>query len=601
MSMQRLGGYVPRRSGFVSGLAVFALMTVSVLAWGQHEKEAKESKAPQHESKPSRPSGGNANRGGGQSRENQNHASRPNQGRPHQDRPNQSRPSQDRPNQGNRPEGGNRPGGNAGRPGNPGGERPGGNAGGNRPGGNAGDRGGNRPGGNAGVNRPGNAGGNRPGNAGGNRGGFAGNRGGAAGRPAPGRNVSLRGGGTASIRPNGQIRTINRNGMVIHNNLRGGRTIVTQRNGVRVVSTGRGYGYVQRSYVVRGGRSFYSRTYYDHGVYRVGIYRGYYWGGRNYYGYYPGYWYHPGFYGWAYRPWGPPLAWGIGIGGWGWGGSPWFGFYGGWFNPYPVYPSAAFWLTDYLIAANLQAAYANQAVDNPGGGGGTVGGYDQAQNYSDNGGSAPAASAAVTLTPEVKQAIAEEVKAQLEAEQQQSQNPPPSDGSASAQSAPSQDAAAQPAAADNQAPPALDPARRTFVVSSDITVVADGQECSLSAGDAITRLTDTPDADQKVTASVSASKRNECAAGKSVAVSVEDLQDMRNHFQEQLDAGMKSLAEKQGTNGMPKAPDTATTASDVPVPPPDKDAEKDLTEQQTAADQTEQQVKQETADSGGGQ
>ena len=28
--------------------------------------------------------------------------------------------------------------------------------------------------------------------------------------------------------------------------------------------------------------------------------------------------------------------------------------------PYPVYPSAAFWLTDYLVSASLQAAYAEQ-------------------------------------------------------------------------------------------------------------------------------------------------------------------------------------------------------------------------------------------------
>ena len=624
MSLHRLGGYVPRKSIFV--LAVLALMTVSVLAWGQHEKEAKESKAPQHESKPSRPANNNANRGGGQKQEgapnragnrpnqdrpNQsrpNHdrpnQNRPNQNRPNQDRPNQDRPNQTRPNQG----GGNRPGNDAGRPGNNPGNRPGNNTG-NRPGNNnGGDRNPNRPGGNAGtrpgnggVNRPGNAGGNRPGNAGGN---FAGNRGGA-GRPLPGRTVSLRGGGSVNLRPNGQVRTINRNGMMIHNNLRGGRTIVTQRNNIRIVSRGAGFGYVQRPYVVRGGRSFYSRTYYDHGVYRVGLYRGYYWGGHPYYGFYPGYWYRPAFYGWAYRPWGAPLAWGIGIGGWGWGGAPWYGYYGRWFNPYPVYPSAAFWLTDYLISANLQAAYANQAADNPGGGYDSgAANYssnsapDSSANYSDGGGQA-SNSEPVTLTPEVKQAIAEEVKAQLEAEQQQSTNPPASDGSASAQGAPA--AGDQPTSADNQLPPALDPARRTFVVSSDLTVASDGDECALSPGDVITRLTDTPDGDQNVTASVSASKKGECAAGKSIQVSVEDLQDMQNHFQEQLDAGMKALAEKQGTNGMPKAPDTATTASGVPVPPPDKDAEKDLSEQQTAADQTEQQVKQETADSGGGQ
>ena len=173
---------------------------------------------------------------------------------------------------------------------------------------------------------------------------------------------------------------------------------------------------MQRVYVTRGGRSYYSRTYYEHGVYRVGIYRGYYYGGRHYYGYYPGYWYHPAFYGWAYRPWGPPVYWGVGIGGWGWVGAPWFGFYGGYFAPYPVYPSAAFWLTDYLMAANLQAAYEAQAAANAE----AAAKYDQAQTNYGNGGRQAANSGPVTLSPEVKQAIAEEVKAQLAAEQQQS-------------------------------------------------------------------------------------------------------------------------------------------------------------------------------------
>ena len=144
---------------------------------------------------------------------------------------------------------------------------------------------------------------------------------------------------------------------------------------------------------------------------------------------------------------------------------------------------------------------------------------------------------AVTLTPEVKQAIAEEVKAQLEAEQQQS-----SGGQGNSYDGQAQ--ASQPA--NDEAPPALDPARRTFVVSNDITVVSNGQECDLTAGDVITRLTDTPDASQRVNASVQASKKGDCGAGQQVAVSVEDLQDMRNHFQEQLDSGMKDLAPKAG-------------------------------------------------------
>ncbi len=376
--------------------------------------------------------------------------------------------------------------------------------------------------------------------------------------------------------------------MQIQRNLRGGRVIVSERNGARIVTTGRDRGYVQRAYVVRGGRSYYSRTYYDHGVYRVGVYRGYYWGGYRYYGYYPSYWYRPAFYGWAYNPWASPVYWGVGIGGWGWVGAPWYGFYGGYFAPYPVYPSAAFWLTDYLIASSLQASYASQY----GGGGDAGGSYDQGSaNYSDNGGQA-ANSGPVTLTPEVKQAIAEEVKAQLEQQQQQSTS---SDNSANGQV----QGSASPTG-DDAPPPALNPARRTFVVSSDITVMADGQECELTAGDVITRLTDTPDSNNNVNASVQASKNKDCASGTQVAVSVEALQEMYNHFQEQLDNGMKALAEKQGTGGLPKAPDTATTATDVPPPPPDKEAAKDLTDQEAAADQAETQVKQETADNPGG-
>ena len=367
--------------------------------------------------------------------------------------------------------------------------------------------------------------------------------------------------------------------MQIQRSLRGGRTVVSEHNGARIVTTSRGNGYVQSSYITRGGRSYYSRTYYDHGAYRVGIYRGYNYGGYRYYGYYPSYWYNPGFYGWAYQPWGPSVYWGIGMGGWGWGGSPWYGYYGGYFSPYPVYASPAFWLTDYVIAANLQAAYASQSAANS-----DAAAYDQVPaNYGDGGGQA-ANSAPVTLTPEVKQAIAEEVKAQLAADQQQSSGGQPQ----------------ALAPANDEVPPALDPARRTFIVDNNITVISDGQECELTAGDVITRLTDTPDADQNVTASVSASKRTDCGAGKQITVSVEDLQEMHNHFEEQLNNGMKALAEKQGTGGLPKAPETSTRTSDVPPPSPDTNAAKDLTDQQAAADQAETQVKQETAGGPGG-
>jgi hypothetical protein len=447
--------------------------------------------------------------------------------------------------------------------------------------------GGNRPGAGAGAGRTangnrGNAGAGRPAGGGGNHVAAAGGRAAGGGHtPAGTRNVALRGGGSANIRSNGQIRSVNRNGMQINHGLHGGRTVVGMHNGARVVNTGRNGGYVQRSYMNRGGHAYYSRTYYRNGHYYAGVYRGYNWHGHAYFGFYPGVWYHPGFYAWGYHPWGAPVFWGIGVEGWGWGGAPWYGYYGGWFAPYPSYVSPAFWLTDYLIAADLQASYeARQeaAAD------------DMAANQ--GGGDAPVSgSGTIGMTPEVKQAIADEVRAQLaEQESQAGQNN--GGGSDNGGAAPTA------SNSNDQVPPALDPARRTFVVDGDLSVTANGQECGLTAGDVLTRLTDTPDADNMVNASVSASKKSDCASGQTVAVKVDDLQEMQNHFAEQVNNGLGELAKKQGTGGIPKGPDASTVASDVPPPAPDTTAAQTLQDQQKAADQTEAEVKQQAASGG---
>jgi hypothetical protein len=189
--------------------------------------------------------------------------------------------------------------------------------------------------------------------------------------------------------------------------------------------------------------------------------------------------------------------------------------------------------------------------------------------------------AAAGAGTEVKQAVAEEVKAQLAAEQ--------------ATAGQRSSGAQQSQSNGDEVPPALDPARRTFVVSADLAVDGtDNQECSLTQGDVLMRMGDTPDSNQKASVSVASSKNNDCAAGKQITVAVDDLQEMRNRFQEQLDDGMKELASKQGTGNMPKAPDTNTVASDVPPPPPDTTAlTNDLQQQQASADQTESEVKKE--------
>ena len=158
------------------------------------------------------------------------------------------------------------------------------------------------------------------------------------------------------------------------------------------------------------------RTYYRGGHYYAYGYRGGYYHGGYYYGYVPAYYYGPAFYGWAYNPWAAPVVYS-----WGWGGAPWYGYYGYYFNPYPAYATAALWMTDYVISQNLQAAYAAQA---------------EASNANAAAGQSRMIPATrmlrprvgteeVVLTPEVKQAIADEVKAQLAAEQQAASAPAP--------------------------------------------------------------------------------------------------------------------------------------------------------------------------------
>jgi hypothetical protein len=177
----------------------------------------------------------------------------------------------------------------------------------------------------------------------------------------------------------------------------------------------------------------------------------------------------------------------------------------------------------------------------------------------------------------VKQAIAEEVRQQLAAEQQAAAAPNP-----------------QPlASSSTEVPSALDPRKRVFVVSSYLDKrTTDGQECSLTPGDIITRLTDTPDANQNIIVSVLSSKQADCPSGAQILVTVQDLQEMQNHFREQIDAGLKTLAMNQGKGGLPAAPDTRTQPGEVPPPEPDANIATILQHQQQQADRTEQEVQQ---------
>ena len=58
------------------------------------------------------------------------------------------------------------------------------------------------------------------------------------------------------------------------------------------------------------------------------------------------------YYAWALAAWPHPVSYA-----WGWQAQPWYAVYGLQFTPYPAYTSPDLWMTDYIIAQNMQTAY----------------------------------------------------------------------------------------------------------------------------------------------------------------------------------------------------------------------------------------------------
>jgi hypothetical protein len=392
-------------------------------------------------------------------------------------------------------------------------------------------------------------------------------------RPPVGADVKTRPGGiteyhdpksnrTVTTDARGKVRTIEApHGMagtsktVINRVPGGGRTVETGRPGARVVSYGPHRGLVERT--VRPGHI--SRTYVVGGRSYAHVYREYRYRGFAYYHYVPAFYYGPRFYAWAVTPWGAPVR-------YAWFGlatpAPWFGFYAGYFTPYGTYASADQWLTDYVFAENLRLAYESQQAGNDG----------QAPPLSPD-----QQSASATLSPEVKALIADEVRQQLAAEKTDAAQPAP----ASSQ---------EPAPGSEQLPPALN--QKFFVVSSnlDVTTVA-GQACALTPGDIIQRKGKDLTPDGGLPVEVVAGKPDDCAADSATTVKLADLQEMHNQFREQIDSGLKTLADNQA-KGLPTAPASGARPVAEGTADPAPDAPAQLVAQETDAANLEAQVRQ---------
>ncbi len=411
--------------------------------------------------------------------------------------------------------------------------------------------------------------GSYPGGSHGAAGGGAAAAGHGAGAPARTPNgakvAQTKSGGTVVKRSDGKIASVHdpKRNMDVHRGLDGNRRAVAERpDHSRVMVEHGGHGYVQHPYSFHG-HEFARRSYYYHGAYYHRFYGRYYYRGGWINPYYPAYYYGPAFYGWAYNPWAAPVAFS-----WGWGGNPWYGYYGAYFTPYPVYAGPAFWLTDYMISTSLQAAYQAQQED-----------QQQA-----------ALSNPAPLTPDVKNAISEEVKRQIALENEESKT--------GAQNEP------DPASSSIQRM-LSDGTAHVFVAGTDLDVVdAAGSECAISQGDAL-QLTGQNDPNATaVNLAVLASKGGkECPKGDTVAVQVSDLQDMQNHMRETIDDGLKQLQAKQGTGGLPAAPASAQAppvetamAAAAPPPPPEQEVASELKQESKDADAAEQDA---ASDAGG--
>jgi hypothetical protein len=376
--------------------------------------------------------------------------------------------------------------------------------------------------------------------------------------------VRFRGGSEATIHrlPNGRLREVHVHDVtIVHGHSGWHHTIVERPDHTRIVVDHFGHGYVQRPFVFHN-HEFASRTYFYHGRPYAQYYRGYPYRGVVLHGYVPYRYYNSAFYGWAYHPWQRPVYYS-----WGWAGSPWSRHYNYYFTPYRAYPSASFWLTDYLIASSLQSAY-----------------QERLANQSAAFNSPP--DAGVMLSEEVKQEIAAEVQRQLALENSERQGAiQGSDLDIESSGLPRILAEA---GANNP---------RIFLVASSLDVTdAQGQECTLAEGDVL-RLSEPPTAgSNSAYLQVVASQNRSCSKGSAVQVEFADLQEMQNHMRAGIDQGLQDLHTHQG--GLP-APPSSAEAPPVPsafapiAPPADPNASNELQRQAQEAEKLNQEVENE--------
>jgi len=316
---------------------------------------------------------------------------------------------------------------------------------------------------------------------------------------------------------------------------------ITRPDGSGVVVERGGHGYVQHPYLF-GRRQYIQRTYYAHGTAYARFYRPYTYHGASLAVYTPVRYYSPAFYGWAYNS-GSPIPYGAPP------GTPFAVYYASYFAPAAIEPGAPYWLTDYMISANLAEAY-------------------QAQVDAANGAAPPPlAGSYAPVTPAVKQIISEEVQRQLSRENAESQQVATN---------------ADPDPALSGLGRMLDNTSHVFVAGVDLDVLDNlGRQCALSPGDVMQLAAPPAETADAASLVVLASKPQECPKGTVISVRLADLQDMQNRMRETVDDGLAAIQSNAGQNGWPALPQSAVSAgTPAPfaaiAPPPDPNAASEI-------------------------
>jgi hypothetical protein len=347
-----------------------------------------------------------------------------------------------------------------------------------------------------------------------------------------------------------------KSGMTIHHALDGSRHIqVEQPDGSRIVAPSRGVPYVQHPYIFQA-RAFDHRTFYDRGQLTHQFYRPYNFGGTTLDVYAPQRFYPGSVYQWATSRYRAPL-----VPSWNYvsTSAPWFTHYRDYFTPEASYSSPIGWLTDFVLATSLIAAYDTHrpAASAPAAPSSAAPAAAVSQ-----GAAAPAPTAAIT--PQVKDMVADEVDRQVKQESlearasAQDKQPPEGSGSVVEEL--------------NDREP------HVFVVAADLDLVdPGGRRCMISEGDVVQVISAANRETSTAQAVVLASKGGmECERAAQVDIALSDLQEMQNHMRETIDQGMA------GTSAGRSAA-TVTPAYAAAAPPPDANAAHEIEQQRQLA------------------